>query len=77
MQVEEYESGSSEIIFDKNTNTIKKKKKWKFTNGRRYSKLCYKENSTQFGREMDKKLTNQVGTFCDTCEGQLFSVYSV
>lgn len=39
---------------------------------RRYCKQCYEENVAQFSREVARKLTKQVATFCDTCKSQPF-----
>ncbi|XP_014476746.1 PREDICTED: piggyBac transposable element-derived protein 4-like isoform X2 [Dinoponera quadriceps] len=39
---------------------------------RKYCKLCYEKNAKQSGRAMARKMTKQVVTFCDTCEGQPF-----
>ncbi|XP_015177516.1 PREDICTED: piggyBac transposable element-derived protein 4-like [Polistes dominula] len=48
------------------------KKPGKVSKMRKYCKLCYEESAAKYGREIARKTTKQVATFCNTCEGQPF-----
>lgn len=65
-----------EEILNSNTATISRNKLQQKTGRvskvRRYCKKCYEDNAARFGRDIARKITKQVITFCGTCKGKPF-----
>ncbi|XP_014616305.1 PREDICTED: piggyBac transposable element-derived protein 4-like [Polistes canadensis] len=68
---EDIPSNSIVTTFKKQQHKLEKKP-GKVSKMRKYCKLCYEESAALFGREMARKSTKQVTTFCNTCKGQPF-----